>query len=142
MIAKIEKNTRDAALAVFAALALLAMTSCATRPAAPPKATALPSKAMKTCVEGAAPARVGLESFSVALQNAQRHSDKVYGEDCFVCAEVYDDTDTYFLHITSPIEDMLINTSAGITVRKSDGKVMDQNIWHSCHARVKSSTKE
>lgn len=48
-----------------------------------------------------------------------------------------DDADEYMLHITSPIEDMLINTSAAITVRKRDGAVVKQSVWHSCHARIR-----
>jgi hypothetical protein len=111
------------------AILLLVGTSCATQPE-------IPAHQMQTCVEGAIPAGIELAAFSEALQKAQSYSDKVYGEDCFVCAEVFDDADTYMLHITSPIEDMLINTSAAITVRKSDGAVTDRSIWHSCHARL------
>jgi hypothetical protein len=96
---------------------------------------------METCVEGAAPTGVTVEAFAAALMEAQRYSDKKYGSDCFVCAEVFDRPDEYMLHITSPIEDMLINTSAAVTVRKADGAVTERGIWHSCHARIKKTTQ-
>ena len=115
-------------------LAAVTAAGCATRPPAEPRQ-------MKTCIEGAAPADVSAESFSAALREAQRYSDERYGSDCFVCAEVFDQPDEYMLHITSPIEDMLINTSAAITVRKTDGAVTMRGAWHSCHARIKSTSK-
>lgn len=96
---------------------------------------------METCIEGAIPADVSAESFSIALKQAQRYSDEKYGSDCFVCAEVFDRPDEYMLHITSPIEDMLINTSAAITVRKTDGAIAQRAIWHSCHARIKKAAQ-
>jgi hypothetical protein len=92
---------------------------------------------MQTCVVGVTPANVTAESFAAALREAQRYSDEKYGSDCFVCAELLDDSDEYMLHITSPIEDTLINTSAAITVRKRDGAVTERAIWHSCHARIR-----
>src|SRR5688572_18936081 len=101
--------------------------------------TAPSSGQMATCVEGAAPANVTPESFAASLIEAQRFSDEKYGADCFVCAEVFDELDKYMLHITSPIEDMLVNTSAAITVRKRDGEVIERAIWHSCHARIKKA---
>ena len=96
---------------------------------------------MKTCIEGAVPEAVDAVAFSTALRQAQWYSDKVYGDDCFVCAEVIDESETYFLHITSPIGETPINTSAGISVRKSDGKVIERSVWHSCHARIKRAAK-
>src|SRR5690349_8054109 len=119
----------DTLRVIVPAILLLVGTSCAAEPK-------FAARQMKTCVEGAMPAGIEFAAFSSALQKAQHYSDKVYGKDCFVCAEVFDDTDTYMLHVTSPIEDMLINTSAAITVRKYDGAVTDRAIWHSCHARL------
>src|SRR5262249_42462161 len=73
---------------------------------------------------------------SKARAEAQAFSNKIYGADCFVCAEIYgSDPDTFRLHITSPV-DAIINTSAGVTVRKSDGKIVERQQWHSCHARI------
>lgn len=115
---------------IGSAIVLLVVTSCASQPK-------VAARQMETCLEGAMPAGVEPSALSAALQKAQRYSDKVYGEDCFVCAEVFDDVDSYMLHITSPVEDMLINTSAAITVRKSDGAVINRSIWHSCHARIR-----
>jgi hypothetical protein len=112
----------------------VAVIGCATHPASD-------SRQMETCVKGAAPANVSAESFSAALRQAQRYSDKKYGSDCFVCAEVFDRPDEYMLHITSPFEDMLINTSAAITVRKKDGAITQRAIWHSCHARIKKAVQ-
>jgi hypothetical protein len=115
-------------------LAAVALIGCATHPATF-------SRQMETCVEGAVPANVSAESFSVALRQAQRYSDEKYGSDCFVCAEVFDRPEEYMLHITSPIEDALINTSAAITVRKKDGAITQRAIWHSCHARIKKAAQ-
>jgi hypothetical protein len=93
---------------------------------------------METCVRGALPTAVEPAAFTTALARAQAYSDEIYGKGCFVCAEVFADKQTsYTLHITSPIEDMLINTSATITFRKSDGAVVATAKYHSCHARVK-----
>jgi hypothetical protein len=115
-------------------IAALAFSACASQFGAQPRE-------MKTCVEGAAPVGVETRAFSAALRQAQRYSERVYGADCFVCAEVFDEPGTYMLHITSPIADMLINTSAAITVRKSDGAVVDRAIWHSCHARIRKTAR-
>ena len=75
-----------------------------------------------------------------ALVRAQAYSNEFYGKDCFVCAELlsYEDGNIR-LHITSPLPDMLINTSAVITVRAADGKVLSKGAYHSCHARYTSS---
>jgi tRNA U54 and U55 pseudouridine synthase Pus10 len=104
-------------------------TSCTTK-------SALAFPEMQTCLENAAPTDVRASAFSLALRQAQQFSEHVYGADCFVCAQVFDNGDTYMLHITSPIEDMYINTSAAITVRKSDGHLSAQRVWHGCHARI------
>jgi len=95
------------------------------------------SRVMETCVRGASPTGVETSAFANALSRAQAYSDKIYGKDCFVCAEVFEDEPaSYTLHITSPIEDMLINTSATIRVRKSEGAVLQTAKYHSCHARI------
>jgi hypothetical protein len=120
-------------LAVFC-MAIGAISGCAASPLAE-------VRLMKTCVDGAAPTGVSAESFSAALMAAQKYSDEKYGSDCVVCAEVLDRPEEYMLHITSPIEDALINTSAAITVRKSDGVVTSRAIWHSCHARIRKSAR-
>jgi hypothetical protein len=75
----------------------------------------------------------------MALVRAQSYSNDFCGEDCFVCAELlrYEEGNIE-LHITSPVQDMLINTSAVITVRAADGKVLDKGAYHSCHARYTS----
>jgi hypothetical protein len=111
-----------------------ALSACAAHPAAAPRQ-------MQTCVEGAAPAEVSAEAFAAGLREAQRYSDEKYGSDCFVCAEVFDRPEEYMLHITSPVDDMLINTSAAVTVRKSDGAITARGIWHSCHARIKKTSR-
>jgi len=115
-------------------ISAISSVSCASHSGAEPRE-------MKTCVEGAMPAAIDAVAFSAALRQAQQYSDKVYGEDCFVCAEVIDEPATYFLHITSPIDDTFMNTSAGITVRKSDGKVIERSVWHSCYARIRRATQ-
>ncbi|MEO3692293.1 hypothetical protein [Roseateles paludis] len=105
-----------------------AACGCATHPVAE-------TRPMQTCVKGAVPAGVSSEAFSLALKQAQQFANETYGADCHVCAEVIDSADTYRLHITSPI-DTLINTSAGLDLRKADGRVIKRSVWHSCHARL------
>jgi hypothetical protein len=97
------------------------------------------SRVMETCVRGASPKSDEMSAFTMARARAQAYSDEIYGKDCFVCAEVFaDEPASYTLHITSPIEDMLINTSATIRFRKSDGAVLATAKYHSCHARIES----
>src|SRR3569833_2375699 len=91
------------------------------------------SRVMETCVQGASPSGVDTSAFTSARARAQAYSDDIYGKDCFVCAEVFaDEPASYTLHITSPIQDMLINTSAIIRFRKSDGSVLATAKYHSC----------
>jgi hypothetical protein len=93
---------------------------------------------MQTCVDGEKPAGVESAAFAAGLQQAQSYSDEIYGKDCLVCAQVLDQPEQYMLHITSPYEDgTAINTSAAITVRKSDGAVVAHAQWHSCYVRVR-----
>jgi hypothetical protein len=75
----------------------------------------------------------------MALTRAQAYSNDLYGRDCFVCAELlrYEEG-SIELHITSPVSDMLLNTSAVISVRAADGKVLSKGAYHSCHARYTS----
>lgn len=114
--------------AVLSLLALV-VAGCATR-------VLQASRQMETCLAAAAPVGVTAESFAAALREAQRHSDEAYGSDCLVCAELIDRADEYILHVTSPIEGMLANTSAAITVSKIDGVVTSRHVWHSCAARI------
>jgi hypothetical protein len=94
---------------------------------------------METCVQGALPTDVDPAAFATALARAEVYSEKIYGKDCFVCAELMADRQTsYTLHITSPVEDLLLNTSATVTFRKSDGAVEATAQYHSCYARVKN----
>jgi hypothetical protein len=100
--------------------------------------TDAPLQPMKTCVVGVVPRGVAAATFSRALLDAQRYSVRIYGADCLVCAEVMADSDSGFtLHITSPIEDMLLNTSATISFRKPDLAVLKTAQYHSCRARIK-----
>ena len=94
---------------------------------------------MKLCAVTEATEAIDPEQLRIALTRAQAYSNDFYGEDCFVCAELLSYEDGRIdLHITSPVPDMLINTSAVITVRAADGKVLDKGAYHSCHARYKS----
>tara|TARA_R100001039_G_C1840804_1_gene101925 strand:- start:918 stop:1358 length:441 start_codon:yes stop_codon:yes gene_type:complete len=74
-----------------------------------------------------------------ALKKAQTWSNIIYGKDCVVCAELLPDPSKsrFELHITSP-GDLLFNTSATMEFRKSDGKVIDKSIYHSCKVHYKS----
>lgn len=108
------------------------LSSCvATPPASTP---------MELCAETDETRSIDPGQLDVALVRAQAYSNEFYGEDCFVCAEVLGtENGNIALHITSPIPDMLINTSAVITVRAADGKVLKKSAYHSCHARIKAS---
>jgi hypothetical protein len=76
-----------------------------------------------------------------SLVKAQIWSDKIYGDDCYVCAEVYAvEKDSFTLHITSPVDDMLINTSATIEF-DMQGRVVEKMQYHSCHARTKKTER-
>jgi hypothetical protein len=76
-----------------------------------------------------------------SLVKAQAWSDKIYGDDCYVCAEVYAvEKDSFTLHITSPVDGMLINTSATIEF-DMQGQVVEKTQYHSCHARIKKTER-
>ena len=95
---------------------------------------------MRLCAEDEKSRALDPALLESALVEAQRYSNEVYGSDCFVCAEVLTfDPSRLWIHITSPVQDIPINTSASIWVRKSDGKVVERALGHSCHARVKSN---
>ena len=70
-----------------------------------------------------------------ALSGAQAYSDQIYGRDCVVCAEVFAQTpNSFMLHITSPsFPDMVLNTSAEVTVNSSDGSIISRGQAHSCY---------
>jgi hypothetical protein len=120
-------DVRPACLVLAAALAVI-ITGCAvTRPSK--------LHPMDLCDSGSAPNDIEPKLLAAALVKAQTYSNEAYGPDCLVCAAIFADEPTEFiLHITSPIE-TLINTSATITVRKSDGAVVGRAKYHSCHAR-------
>ena len=68
------------------------------------------------------------------LSGDQAYSNEAYGPDWFVCAAIFaDEPSKLTLHITSPI-DTLINTSATISVRRSDGAVIRHAKYDSCRA--------
>lgn len=109
------------------------LASCATAPV-------VSVAPMKLCADDERSKAIDPKFLQSALVEAQRYSESVYGTDCFVCAEVFVfDPSKLWLHITSPVPDMFINTSASIWVRRSDGKVVERSLHHSCHARIKSS---
>jgi hypothetical protein len=94
---------------------------------------------MALCSETPRSENIDPSLLRTALVEARVYSNKIYGSDCLVCAEVMlSDASAVELHITSPIKDMFINTSATITVRASDGQVTDKAQYHSCHARITS----
>ncbi len=92
------------------------------------------SKPMELCDPNAKP-DIPQIVMKKALSGAQAYSDHVYGRDCVVCAEVFAETPaTFKLHITSPSSpDMLLNTSAEVTVNSSDGSVISSGRYHSCY---------
>ncbi len=93
---------------------------------------------MRLCDESTSTQEPDTALLTHALVEAQRYSDEFYGPDCYVCAELLPaEPRNLSLHITSPF-DLLLNTSAVITVRRSDGKVLRKGAYHSCHARTTS----
>jgi hypothetical protein len=116
---------------VLAAVLLSLFAACATQHR-PPKAMALCD--LDASLEGISPKLLGH-----ALVEAQRYSNKTYGPDCYVCGQIYSqDAYSFMIHITSPV-DLPLNTSAAITVRKSDGAVLSRGKWHSCYVRINNS---
>ena len=90
---------------------------------------------MELCNPDSVPPDIKPALLTAALVAAQAYSNEAYGSDCFVCAQVLgDEAGEFTLHITSPL-DLLLNTSATITVRKSDAAVIERAKYHSCHAR-------
>lgn len=71
-----------------------------------------------------------------ALAKATKWSVEIYGADCAVCAELYDDDGkTFTLHITSPAKNDFINTSATMKFSRSTARTLEKTKFHSCHAR-------
>jgi hypothetical protein len=105
-------------------LSAVVLTSCAAKP---PQPMHLCNTETQTNI---APAIL-----TKALTQAQSYSNEIYGSDCVVCAELFGDTPKAFtVHITSPSSpDMLLNTSATITVQKSDATVISRGQYHSCY---------
>jgi hypothetical protein len=100
---------------------------------------------MAQCYEGRFPPEIQTSILETALVRATEWSDREYGEDCVVCADfLRQDSKTFTLHITSPhFPDMLINTSAELTVTKTDARVVEAGKYHSCYVRrVKSGVRD
>ena len=75
------------------------------------------------------------ELLSSALRQSYRWSSYKYGDECITCAEIYDvEKKSFTLHITSPGE-LLFNTSALLEFRKSDAKLLDSGVYHSCKVK-------
>jgi hypothetical protein len=110
---------------------MFALASCAAVAPAPAP--------MELCAVTQETEAIDPAQLRMALIRAQAYSNEFYGEDCFVCAELLSyEEGNIELHITSPVPDMLLNTSAVITVRAADGKVLSKGAYHSCHARYTS----
>jgi hypothetical protein len=100
--------------------------ACSSQPVTP----------MAACYEGAFPETIAPGVLRGALVKATAWSNKTYGDDCLVCAELYhDDGDRFTIHITSPAN-LLLDTSAEMTFDKRSGDVLGAGIYHSCHLRV------
>jgi hypothetical protein len=96
---------------------------------------------MAQCSEGRFPPEIQAGVLEKGLMRATEWSHREYGDECVVCADfLWQDDKTFTIHITSPeFPDMLINTSATITVTKTDATLVDSGKYHSCYVkRVKS----
>lgn len=92
---------------------------------------------MDLCYEQAESMLISPHVLTSALLEAQRYSNAIYGEECFVCAEIMPTVDESFeLHITNPFDDIMINTSAVVEFDLSTGNVVDRRAYHSCKAWV------
>jgi hypothetical protein len=79
---------------------------------------------------------VHADVLETALAKATQWSTQAYGADCALCAELYDDdARTFTLHITSPMKNDFINTSATMTFSRSTARTLETAKYHSCHAR-------
>jgi hypothetical protein len=93
---------------------------------------------MAQCSESRFPPEIQAGVVERALMRATEWSNRVYGEECVVCADfLWQDDETFTIHITSPrvLPDMLINTSAEITVTKTDATLVDSKYFHSCYVK-------
>jgi hypothetical protein len=94
---------------------------------------------METCSTPEAEAQISPEVLARALSAATSWSERTYGADCLVCAQIYAiQPDRFSVHITSPIpeEETPINTSATLTFSRSDARLLQEAKSHSCHARL------
>ena len=107
---------------------LIFLSACAPKPIVP----------VELCFESESFSGLDDKVLATALRRSGRWSASHYGKDCYVCAEPSSiDEDTFSLHLTSPIDDILIDTSALLTFRRDDATLVDEAVFHSCHVRVK-----
>jgi len=93
---------------------------------------------MQPCGELNYPTPVGAKSLDAALRRATKWAQQNYGEDCVVCAEPFgEDERTFGVHVTSPDLDgeMVMNTSALLTFRQSNGHLIRAAKYHSCFVK-------
>ncbi|HEX6008029.1 MAG TPA: hypothetical protein VFY80_08705 [Burkholderiales bacterium] len=92
---------------------------------------------MAQCIEGRFPPEIQAGVLERALMRATEWSNREYGKECVVCADfLWQDDETFTFHITSPdLPDMLINTSAEITVTKAHATLVDSRKFHSCYVK-------
>ena len=120
-------TARIASVIVLTAF-LAELAGCASAPAQP----------MAQCFEGRFPPELQAGVLERALIRATEWSNGQYGEECVVCADfLWQDDETFTIHITSPrvLPDMLINTSAEITITKTDATLVDSKYFHSCYVK-------
>jgi hypothetical protein len=118
---------RSLALTLAFAASGVLVSGCASNRAAP----------MEPCGGRDFAQEIRPDILRAALVRAARWSDEVYGSDCVVCAEFYDDDEHSFtFHVTSPAsEGMILNTSATLTFNRSSGRLLRTALYHSCHVR-------
>lgn len=107
---------------------LILLSACATEPIIP----------VELCYESEIFSDLDDRVLAKALSRSGHWSARHYGKDCYVCAEPSSvDEDTFSLHLTSPIDDILIDTSSLLTFRRDDAVLVEDAVFHSCHVRVK-----
>ncbi len=96
---------------------------------------AAPTQPISVCSEFDLSENVDPTVLRTALIHAAEWSCENYGEECVVCADFARVNGTELrIHITSPIEVAVLNTSALLSYRVSDGSFLSGGKSHSCYA--------
>ena len=112
---------------------LIVVSACASEPIVP----------VELCYESDRFAELDETLLGAGLSQSGRWSAKHYGRDCYVCAEPYSiDENTFSFHLTSPFDDIMVDTSAVLTFSRTDASIVREAKYHSCHVWVSKDGEE